>query len=135
MPSDRNHKVSRRFFQTVRKKNIVIFIPMLTLFEILQTYFRISGDRERTDQLYAEMIEWNISKRLHLINLEATFLVYFTAFHHLFQIKTSDAVIALTAHRLKIPLVTWDKKLLYQTKNQIDAFTPKEFLTSRAARD
>lgn len=105
-----------------------MLIPLIVLFEVLQAYFRRSNDLKKTDQIYKEMIECNMTKTLRIINIEASFLTYFTAFHHLFHLKTADCIVALTAHRFKYPLITLDKKLLAASKQHIDVYTPPQFL-------
>lgn len=128
IPADPYYELSRDFFAAVQKKKMAVFLPMLTVMEVLHAYFRASGDQKQTDKIYEEIIEWNISKTMHIVNIESSFLIYFTAWHHLFDLKTSDAAVALTAHRLRLPLVTWDKKLLRAAKKHIKAVTPDFFL-------
>lgn len=128
IPSDPYYEISRDFFTSLREKKTAVFIPILTVMEILHAYFRASKDQKQTDKIYEEIIEWNISKTLHIVNMDASFLVHFTAWHHLLDIKTSDAAVALTAYRLKLPLVTWDKKMLGAAKKYIKVVTPDSFL-------
>jgi len=125
--SETNHAVSRRFFSFANKNNITLCIPMSALFEVLHVYLRKSN-KEKRDQLYQKIINANMKGGIRLINLEATFLLHFVAFHELFSIKTADAVIALTAHRLRLPLITWDKQLLEGAQKNITAMDPEAFL-------
>lgn len=128
VPMDKEYAVSRRFISMIKSVQSRVTMPLITFFEILQVYFRFCNDREKTDAIYKEMIDWNVEGTLQLINLEASFLTYFAANHDLFPLKTSDAVLALTAHRLKQPLISWDKKLLQHAKKHVKAMTPAEFL-------
>ncbi len=123
-----NHASSRRFFSFANKNNITLYLPMSGLFEVLHVYLRKSNKQKR-DQLYQKIINANMKGGIRLINLEATFLLYFVAFHELFSIKTADTVIALTAHRLKLPLITWDKQLIKGSQKNITAMDPETFLT------
>lgn len=128
MPSDGHFDSALRFFDMLRKKKIIVTIPVTTLFEILHAYFRTTKNRNATDAIYQEMIEWNLSKSLHLVNIESSFLIHFIAHHHLFDTKTADAIVATTAYHLKYPLVTLDKGLLKNAKKHTEAMTPEEFL-------
>ena len=126
--NDANHAASREFFNRVKKEKLTLVIPMIAFFELLHVYFRITEDSKKTDELYQEMILWNISKTLRLVNLEANFLIHFAAHHELFSVKTSDAVLAVTALHLKYPLITWDKRLQASAKKHIEAMTPEEYM-------
>lgn len=126
--SDLYHEISRNFLTELKKKKQQIILPVLAIFEILHAYFRLCKNQEKTDELYQALIDWNLTGFLRIANLEASFLVYFTANHHLFPMKTADCVIALTAHRLQLPLISWDKQLLKDTKKYITALTPEKFL-------
>lgn len=126
--SDPSHEFSRNFLSELKKKKQQIILPILAVFEVLHAYFRLCKDQEKTDKLYQALIDWNLTGFLRIANLEASFLVYFTANHHLFPIKTADCVMALTAHRLQSPLISWDKQLLKNAKKNIQAMTPEKFL-------
>lgn len=128
MMSDVNRSISGSFFEYLKKKNITICIPIVTFFEILHAYFRVVKSIEYVDRFYQEMIDWNLSGKLKIINIESAFLAYFAAFHHLFDIKTADCIMAIAAHRFDYPLITWDRKLLLAAQKSVKAFTPKEFL-------
>ena len=127
---DPNHTISRKFLAAVKKKNRQIIIPMLAVFEILHAYFKLCKDMDKTDHLYQTLIDWNIEGTLRVINMEAEALVYFTAYHHLFPLKTADTIIAITAHHFKSVLISLDKQLLKNSKQHIRAMTPAQFLNS-----
>ncbi|MBI4994986.1 type II toxin-antitoxin system VapC family toxin [Candidatus Peregrinibacteria bacterium] len=127
---DSRHKISTEFFATIKKKQQQIIAPINVVFEILHAYYRLTKNRQKTDNLYQMIIDWNLTKELRIANIESSFLVYFTAYHHLFNLKTADSIVALTAHRFKYPLVSWDKQFLKNTKKHIKTFSPDEFLRS-----
>lgn len=128
---DKYYSISRSFFDAIQTENIIITIPIIVFFEILHCYFRLTQNRQKTDLLYQKLIDWNLSKQLRVSNLEASFLAHFAAFHDLFGMKTSDAIVVLTAHRLRQPLITWDKTMLRRSKKIIQALTPESFLKIR----
>lgn len=124
---EKYHQESRKFFGMIKKNKIKVHIPILTVFEILSSHFRLINDENITDLIYKELIEWNLTRDLNIINLEANFLVHFTAHHYLFKLKTSDTVVALTAHYLGYPLVTWDKQMIKESRDKFEVMTPAEF--------
>lgn len=128
VPSDKYYNETNKFFKTVFDKKLIVTIPITTFLEILHAYFRGTKNIKATDVIYQELIEWNYLKTLRIVNIEANSLIYFTAHHDLFDIKTADAIVALTALRFKQPLITWDKKLLAAAAPHVTAMTPKKFL-------
>lgn len=123
-----NSKVSGKFLNLVKEKNILMVVPMLTLFEVLNTFHRVRKDSAATELLHQSFVDMNVSKGLIILSLEAAFLAHFFTYHGHFDLKTSDAVMALTAHREKCPLISWDKKLLKEPNKYINAYTPEEYL-------
>ena len=129
IPEEPHHEISQKFIEAVIQSGVQIMIPVWTLFEVLHAYYRRSdGALEKTDGIYKNFIEWNLTRQIRFVNMEADFLVYFTAHHHRFSLKTADSVVALNAHRLKCPLITWDKKLINSIKGRVEAMTPEKFL-------
>lgn len=122
------YKDSVALIKKIVTEQIQVFVPMLTIFEILQSLYRKTQDLKKVDRAYQQLIDLNVSQSLTIINLEADFLAYFVTHHHKFPLKTSDAVIALTASREHCPLVSWDKQLLKAASKQIETYTPKEYL-------
>lgn len=129
------HAESRAFFEEIMGGKTDIFVPILTIFEILQTFYRNTNDTKRVDRINAYLIEMNMSQRLKVINLEADFLAYFVTHHHEFPLKTSDAVVALTAEREHCPLISWDKQMLKAASKNVETYTPTEFLKHNATPD
>ncbi|MEK7523506.1 MAG: PIN domain-containing protein [Patescibacteria group bacterium] len=131
VPHENHHDLARQFFERVKHQKLTLILPVITFCETLQVYFRIFQNRNAGDRLFQEMIDWNIQKNLRLINLEAGFLTYFAAHHTLFALKTSDSILAITAHRFKCPLISWDKQLVQNAAKHVRAITPEEFLKKK----
>jgi predicted nucleic acid-binding protein len=121
-------KISVDFLQMVQGKQCMILMPMLTLFEVLHGFYRVSRDKLATEAVHESFIDMNASNGLKIFSLEASFLSHFMAYHKCFDLKTSDAIVVLTAHREKCPLISWDKQLLKVASKQIKAYTPEEYL-------
>ncbi len=69
-----------------------------------------------------------IISSLQISSLEADFLTHFAGHHQQFPLKTSDAVVALTAHREHCALISWDKQMLKVASKEIEVFTPSEWV-------
>lgn len=120
--------VSREFFSVVKNKGYVVFIPVLTLFEVLHVYYKHTGDPNLTERILQKFINLNASKTLFFLNMEADFVTYFTMHHYKFSLKTSDAIVAITAQKSKCPLVTWDNQIIKACNKHIEAMTPIQFI-------
>jgi len=121
-------KISRKFFETIKNSGGKITIPVLTLFEVLHNFYRTNEDSKATQRLHEYFINLNLSGDLKILNLEASFLAYFFTYHQHFNLKTSDAIVVLTAHREKCPLISWDKQMLKQASKGVAIYTPEEYL-------
>lgn len=116
----------------VALEGIQVIVPILTIFEILQSLYRKTHDLKKVDRVYQQLIDLNVSKSLTIIRLEADFLAFFVTHHHKFPLKTSDAVVALTANRERCPLISWDKQMLKVASENVETFTPKEYLKNHS---
>lgn len=128
LPNEENSKASKEFFEVIQSEKITIFLSMLTLFEVLHSYYRVTKNSQATEQVHQFFIDLNISKGLKIMSLEAAALAHFVTRHEDLDIKTSDTVIALTALREKCPLISWDKQMLKAAAKEVEAYTPTGFL-------
>lgn len=126
---DANSKISRKFFANLKENGVKISVPILTLFEVLHNFYRVSGDTSKTQQLQTFFVNLSTAKELKIFNLEASFLAYFLSLHEHFDLKTSDTLVVLTACREKVPLISWDKKMLKQGAKGVTTYTPEEYLS------
>lgn len=123
-----NSKTSQKFFRSLVNENTVIVVTLLTLFEVLHGFYRTTRDSEATEFLNQYFISLNVTSHLKILNLDAAFLAHFLSNHENFDIKTSDAVVALTALRENCPLISWDKQMLKAASKKVETFTPAEWL-------
>ena len=124
------HEVSKNFLEEVTGGRYEIFVPIVTLFEVLQSFFRITGDSKAKADVLEKFIDWNIEGNLTILPIEAEFLAYFSAHHEKFDLKTADSMIALTALKENSTLITWDEKLLKQSSKFVKSQTPKQFVAN-----
>lgn len=122
------HEISKNFLDEVIGTKYEIFVPIVTLFEVLQAFFRITDDSKAKADVLEKFIDWNIEGNLTIIPIEAEFLAYFSAHHEKFDLKTADSMVALTALKENALLITWDEKLLKQSSKFVKSQTPKNFL-------
>lgn len=127
---EEKHPVSKKLLEQLPKSNLIIALSIHGLFECLHAYFRKTKDATKTKQLLEIIMDWSATGRLKIIPQEAEFFAFFNKTHHFFDIKTADAVMAITALKLKCPLITWDKKLIKAARPHLEAMTPKQFLTT-----
>lgn len=125
---EKNNKTSIQFLDLLKKNKTLIIIPMIVYFEVLHNYYRATKNIKETDEISEHFILLNLIKMLKIVSMEAAVLAEFVTDHYQFDIKTSDAIVGLCAMKSKIPLVTWDKKLLDLPSEKLQTFTPKEFL-------
>ena len=121
-------EISIDFLSFVRNNNFRILMPILVVFEVLQGYYRSTKNLKETESIFEQFIDLNISHKLKILNLEASFLADFVAGHHFFDIKTSDTIVAISAMTSNTPLISWDKNLPKHSSSKLKTFTPQEFL-------
>ncbi|MEK7528621.1 MAG: PIN domain-containing protein [Patescibacteria group bacterium] len=122
------HFESKELMRFIKQHDVLVIIPLFTIMEVIHGYFRAIADMDAADKIYKMFIDWNTQGGLQIINLESAFLIHFTANHHLFPVKTADAVVAVTSYAFKAPLVTWDKQLIRMCGDNTKTITPEEFL-------
>lgn len=116
------HKESVIFFEKLLEdKNTIIVLPVLVFLEIANV-------------LRKKIAAFNEGKLLEAFNkYEKIDLLfdysreYLLLFNH-FNLKTSDAIIASLAKMENATLVTWDEKLVKETKKLTNVKTPTTFL-------
>ncbi len=120
------HKDSICFFEDLKKVQYKIIVPSLVIFEVLNNFYRHGGNKEQEERIFRNLQN---SSAFSLIPLDSNFLekIYLPLHHH-FDLKTADSIFATIAFFYEAVLISWDKKLISQTKKHIQALTPKEFL-------
>lgn len=121
-------KISQRFFESIRAAGIKLTVPILTLFEVLHSFYRATGDAKKTQAVHDFFVKLSVANELKILNLDASFLSHFLVYHKYFDLKTSDVTVVLTAHREKAPLISWDKKMLKHGAKGVSVYTPEEYL-------
>lgn len=128
IPEDVFHTQSVRFFSHLEENKIPILIPILVLMEVMQVGYKKMKDPQLLHSWMLTFTRLNDAKGLRMIPLEAMFFSNFLKFHVSFPLKTSDAIVSVTAAMENLPLISWDKQLVKASRHLVEAHTPSEFL-------
>lgn len=128
IPEDAFHTQSLRFFSHLEEKKTPILIPILVLMEVMQVGYKKTKDSQLLRSWMLTFTRLSEAKGLRMIPLESMFFANFLKFHVSFPLKTSDAIVSVTAAIENIPLVSWDKQLVKASRPLVEAHTPTEFL-------
>jgi predicted nucleic acid-binding protein len=122
--TDVHHKESSEFFDFLIKTKISIILPSLIICEVLNILHR-NGFRHLEKQILDFFT--NEETFIHL-PLDIHFIVtHYRNEYRNVSLKTSDSILAATCLSYRVPLITFDKKLLREVKKHSVAMTPQEF--------
>lgn len=122
--NENNTVVSREFFESIKKKQIEIIIPITIVLEVDNITQRFSLSQKEI--LHEKFLE----EAIKLISIDNEFLERYWIHAGKFDLKTADLIVALVSFYENSTLVSWDKKLIKGTKNFCRSKTPREFLES-----
>ena len=110
------HRQTKEFAQRLKNKKIEIVVPVLVVLEVANIL-----------QQPAEDVFYIFEDGL-LVNLDLAITKEIIPLLKNIKLKTSDAVIAATAKIYEAGIISWDKKLVKESKKLVFACTPKEYL-------
>lgn len=120
---------STNFFRTILQEDYQITSPILILCEIIHTLKRNTKNAQILNQRLRLIKKSFTRSESTVIAMEKNFLKDFEKLSPFFaKLKTSDAIVALTALIYNTTLISWDKKLNEVAKKYIPAYSPSEFL-------
>ena len=121
--TDRCHSASRHFFGVLERgeKQTVLVEPSTIILEIANVLTRSGRVREASLLL-------NYFTSVEIVPVDNEFITHAIPLLRRVNLKTADAIIAISAHLWDATLVSWDKKLLQEAKRITRAFTPEEYL-------
>lgn len=128
LPDDVHHCSSKAFLEHIEGTNCSVQISVLVIMEVLQVFYRLTHSEERTQTVFDHFVDWGIQGGLHILPIEAEFLVYFSMHHTKLHSKTADSIIAVSARQKDCTLISWDKSLLKQSSKLVKSMNPDEFL-------
>ena len=110
------HKQTKKFALQLKNEKIEIVVPVLVVLEVANIL-----------QQPAEDVFYIFEDGL-LINLDLSLIKEIIPLFKKVKIKISDAVIAATAKIYEAGIISWDKKLVKESKKLVNAYTPEEYL-------
>lgn len=127
LPSDTYHEDSKKFFNHIKaeKAPSAIVVPFLVILEIFNNLHKNNVTAFDEFILYAFLEQDNSA----IIALDVNFLsnIYLPHYRKL-SLKTADSITAVTAIHYQAILISWDQKILEETKKFTPSLTPKQFL-------
>ena len=123
LPTEETHDASRQWLESYLRAGGQIVEPVLLLVELSAAISRCTG---------ATDVAWETSERLtrlrgiRFVPLDRRLGVMATRVAADRRLRGADAIYAAVAHRLEIPLVTWDREQLARATGLIRVGTPDE---------
>ncbi len=133
--NDNFFEESANFFRTILQEDYQITSPILIVCEIIHTLKRNTKNPQILESRLRLIKKSFTKSESRVIAMEKNFLRDFEKLSPLFsKLKTSDAIVALTALIYNTTLISWDKKLNEVSRKHISVYTPSEFLRKNKFR-
>ena len=116
-----HHTVSRRWLTAVVYSNTIIAAPALLLAEVGGAIARRTGDADLGHQAVNHILS-TPNLRLVYTDSELGTLAADLAVDQ--QLRGADAMYVAVAHRLRIPLVSWDQEQVTRASGVVMAYMP-----------
>ena len=113
---DSFHKLTKEFAMQLRNREMEIIVPVLIVLEVANVL------RQPAEDVFC------IFEDSLIVNLDLSLTKSIIPLFKEIKLKTSDAVIAATAKIYEAGIISWDKKLVKESRKLVDAYTPKEYL-------
>ena len=110
------YKQTRKFLLSLQGKMPEIITPSLVMLETANILKTSISDT------------FLIFKDSLVVDLDLDLVREIIPFFKKINLKTSDAVIAAAAKIFKTDLISWDKKLVKESRKLVKAYTPTEYL-------
>jgi predicted nucleic acid-binding protein len=121
LPRDTHHAASRRWLEQYAERGRAIVAPGILLAEVAGALARRSGHARIGHRAVTDLLQWGA---LQLTPIDA---VLAQAAAHLasdLALRGMDATYVALAHRLGIPLITWDREQRERSAGTVDAYEP-----------
>jgi len=123
LSSDVHYPVSRGWIEAYLANGGLIVGPVLLLAEVGGAVARRTGESRLGQQAVAQLLRL---PRLRLILMDTALAQSAAELAAQLQLRGADAVYVAAAHRLNIPLVTWDREQRERTASTVVAHTPDQ---------
>lgn len=122
---DVNHEASRLWLAGLVEEGATIAVPALLLAEVAGAIARRTGRPELALQALSLLQRL---PNMRLVPIEAELAQLAGRFAADLGLRGADAVYVSLAHRLGVPLVTWDGEQRVRSTASIDLLTPQDLL-------
>ena len=124
-PSDINHGASKIWLDQYIARDGLLVEPALLLIEVAASISRQTGQAMRAKEAINTLR--SISK-IQIVPLDSVLVQVAVDTAIDLQLRAGDSIYVALAHRLNIPLVSWDKEQLQRARSLIVTFTPDSYV-------
>lgn len=122
--SDTNHHVSRLWVEQYRTTGGLLVAPALLLIEVAAAIARPTGQPELAK---AAIKDLNSVRTLRLVAISPVFARSAVTIAADLRLRAGDSTYVTIAHKLQIPLVSWDKEQLNRAAALISTYSPENY--------
>ena len=124
-PPDINHEASEIWLDQYIARDGLLVEPALLLIEVAASVSRQTGQAMRAKEAINTLR--SISK-IQIVPLDSVLVQVAVDAAIDLQLRAGDSIYVALAHRLNIPLVSWDKEQLQRARSLIVTFTPDSYV-------
>lgn len=124
-PPDINHEASEIWLDQYIAREGLLVEPALLLIEVAASISRQTGQAMRAKEAINTLR--SISK-IQIVPLASVLVQAAVDAAIDLQLRAGDSIYVALAHRLNIPLVSWDKEQLQRARSLIVTFTPDSYV-------
>ncbi|MDX1415473.1 MAG: PIN domain-containing protein [Candidatus Promineifilaceae bacterium] len=121
LAQDNHHRASRRWFSGVINRREIIAAPGLLLVEVSGAIARRTGNSALARRAYESIAA---APGLRLVPIEPQLALLAARLAADLELRGPDAIYVAVAHKLRIPLVTWDREQLNRASRLIKTHFP-----------
>lgn len=119
------YDISTNFFDAIGNSKFSVVMPLWVYIETINTLSHYFIGKDSLNKVYnffdSHYFDW--------LKIDFDFIENCSGLFGKFKLKTGDVTIACTAHLYNSTVISWDQKLIRETrKNGLEAYTPAEFL-------
>ena len=122
---DINHEASEIWLDQYIAREGLLVEPALLLIEVAASVSRQTGQAMRAKEAINTLR--SISK-IQIVPLDSVLVQVAVDAAIDLQLRAGDSIYVALAHRLNIPLVSWDKEQLQRARSLIVTFTPDSYV-------
>lgn len=118
-----HHTASRNWLTAMVSNNKIIAVPALLLAEVGGAIARRTGDGKLGHQAVSHILS---TPNLRLVYTNSDLGMAAASLAAEQRLRGADALYVAVAHRLNIPLVSWDQEQIGRASGVVSAYTPDE---------